>query len=443
MTDTNATTNNTQYLSTGVTDGNYLNTQYKYIRKLKKAIYGEVLLCFHYASNSQVAIKIITPRSVQYGRQMRAQGIQQKEDWITELEVMQRVQSVGGHPSVVRLLEDFEENGCVHIVMEFCDGGEMFDMCENISMQEPHCQDVFRKYMQGVLFLHSLDISHRDLSLENTLYMTSYGPKICDFGGSIRYDLTQTVDASLVVRDNEGRAEHVNRVGKQFYMSPQILAAKQYNPKCTDIWSSAIFLFLLLTGHPPWEWAHTGYDQSGAYQKYLQQGPAGFMQTVKDWKLFHCFSPGSWDLLVKMLHPEEHSRLTALECLNHPWLKKIPAKESNTIKRTTDDILLNTSRATLDMSKTSSEKNTASDTATKWSANAWFELNPTQQSQVRTLGLLASRLGPDHLKFRNALQMTMEESGYTAEQLQSLLNTPVSYEFTKGTKDGSERCIVM
>ena len=144
-----------------------------------------------------------------------------------------------------------------------------------------------------------------------------------------------------------------------------------------------------------------------------------------------------------MLHPDEHRRLTALECLNHTWLKKIPAKESNTIKRTTDDILLNTSRATLDMSKTSSEKNTASVTATKWSANAWFELNPTQQSQVRTLGLLASRLGPDHLKFRNALQMTMEESGYTAEQLQSLLNTPVTYEFTKGTKDGSERCIVM
>ena len=65
----------------------------------------------------------------------------------------------------------------------------------------------------------------------------------CDFGGSIRYDLTQTVDASLVVRDNEGRAEHVNRVGKQFYMSPQILAAKQYNPKCTDIWSSASACF--------------------------------------------------------------------------------------------------------------------------------------------------------------------------------------------------------
>ena len=114
-------------------------------------------------------------------RQQKAQGELPKEDWMKELEAMRTLQNVGGHPSVVRLLEDFEENGAVFIVMEFCNGGEMFDMLGN--QQQWNKKVIFRKYMQGVLFLHSMDICHRDLSLENTLYQSDYGPKICDFGG--------------------------------------------------------------------------------------------------------------------------------------------------------------------------------------------------------------------------------------------------------------------
>jgi serine/threonine protein kinase len=106
-----------QYAPTGLTDGTYFRQNYAEVRLLKKAIYGNVHLCFHHASQCQVAIKVIHPNSVTGVRQLKASGEHPKEDWVKELEVLRMLQSVGGHPSVVRLLEDFEENGAVFIVM--------------------------------------------------------------------------------------------------------------------------------------------------------------------------------------------------------------------------------------------------------------------------------------------------------------------------------------
>ena len=108
-----------QYQSTGLQDGNYFRSHYSNIRLLKRAIYGQVHLCVHHATQQQVAIKVIHPKSVQLVRQQKARGELPKEDWMKELEAMRTLQNVGGHPSVVRLLEDFEENGAVFIVMEF------------------------------------------------------------------------------------------------------------------------------------------------------------------------------------------------------------------------------------------------------------------------------------------------------------------------------------
>ena len=412
-------------------DGHYFQTNYTNLRRLKKAIYGSVQLCYHHATQQNVAVKVIAPQCVKFVRQMKAQGDQQKEDWIAELDANLRIARAGGHPSVVRLLEYFEENQAVFIVMEWCDGGEMFDMLENndtASSPSPwdasSCREIFRKYMEGVLFLHSLDLCHRDLSLENTLFHSSYGPKICDFGACCSYD-PSGVDASLVVRDRGGRDLCVNRVGKQFYMSPQILNGEKYDAKATDVWSSGAFLFLLVTGHPCWEWAHAEYDQSGSYQRYLEGGPEAFRQTCHAWGFLHRFTDECWDLLIHMLHPDESLRYTAMECLDHPWLKKVTAATNETTTGTAAAVAAA-------VATTTDEKEVS------WNATAtWEELNPDQQSRIRTLKNLLTRRGQHHITFQKALRSIIDQSGWTVEQLQSL------GVHVKAEQDGSERCIVM
>ena len=411
-----------QYQSTGLQDGNYFRSHYSNIRLLKRAIYGQVHLCVHHATQQQVAIKVIHPKSVLLVRQQKARGELPKEDWMKELEAMRTLQNVGGHPSVVRLLEDFEENGAVFIVMEFCNGGEMFDMLGNLGNQQQwNPKVIFRKYMEGVLFLHSMDICHRDLSLENTLYHSDYGPKICDFGGCIPYDV-RGIDGGLVMRDNKGRDQHVHRVGKQFYMSPQILNHQQYDGKCTDIWSCGVFLFLLMTSHPPWEYAHLTHDTSGAFRTYIQGGPEAFKQLVHEWNLLHSFDEACWELLMLLLQPEEQHRCTAIDALDHAWLKEGKDDEDRVMKMVEKG--------------EGGEVKTAS--SIMWTCTTWESMTCNQQSRLRYLFDMSNRHGSEYPPLMRALDSTALRSGWTNDQLTAALHQMNG----TGTKENQQRCSV-
>ena len=84
----------------------------------------------------------------------------------------------------------------------------MFDTLQNHgAWNDTAAKEVFRRFLNGVLFLHSMGVCHRDLSLENTLYQSDVGPKICDFGGCIMYQASTKIDGGLVVRDRRGRSQ--------------------------------------------------------------------------------------------------------------------------------------------------------------------------------------------------------------------------------------------
>ena len=416
-------TSSQQYTTTGLTDGSYFRSHYTNIRILKRAIYGAVHLAFHHGSQQEVAIKIIHPQSVLLVRQERAQGGLPREDWVKELEAMRILQGVGGHPSVVRLLEDFEENGCVFIVMEFCKGGEMFDTMEHHgAWNHAVAKQIFRQFMEGVLFIHSMDISHRDLSLENTLFHDG-GPKICDFGGCIQYE-GNSIDGGLIVRDRAGRDSYVHRVGKQFYMSPQILAMDHYDGLCTDIWSAGAFLFLLLTAHPPWEYAHPVADTSNAYRAYVEGGPEAFKKFVADWKFLHFFGMGDgggssecWNLLMLLLHPNENERCTAIEALDHAWLRDEEGRSSGNGGSSGSSGGSN--------GNTDGAKDAAGNTevaASTWTCTTWNDMTCNQQSRLRLLQKMLQRHGSEYPPLVRALHSTVERSGWTFEQLLNVLH---------------------
>ena len=116
----------------------------------------------------------------------------------------------------------------------------MFDTLQNHgAWNDTAAKEVFRRFLNGVLFLHSMGVCHRDLSLENTLYQSDVGPKICDFGLSKE----ENADAFTV------SAPSVH--GTIAWSPPETLRG-QACTSASDVYSFAIILYELLTRKIPY-----------------------------------------------------------------------------------------------------------------------------------------------------------------------------------------------
>lgn len=143
------------------------------------------------------------------------------------------------HPNIIRLLNVFEAENSIFLVLEFCTGGDLASYIRNHGRVQ---ECVARKFMKqigaGLEVLSMHQIIHRDLKPENILLSSMENDlilKIADFGLSRMLnpnDLAETV------------------CGSPFYMAPEILQFKKYDDK-VDMWSLGAILFELLNGYPP------------------------------------------------------------------------------------------------------------------------------------------------------------------------------------------------
>ena len=97
--------------------------------------------------------------------------------------------------------------------------------------------------------MHQKNIAHRDLKPENLLFDDKYNLRIADFGFAKKLDggLTKTV------------------LGTESYMAPEIHLKQPYSGTSIDLFASAIILFIMYVGTPPFSKAHS----SDPYYKLL------------------------------------------------------------------------------------------------------------------------------------------------------------------------------
>ena len=152
----------------------------------------------------------------------------------------------GAHPNVVRLLDTFEHSGFFWIVLEFCEGGELFeDIMERAktgAINHAHNLALVEQMARGLAIVHAVDIAHLDVSLENYLIAADGTVKLCDFG------LAQEVHLPLTAPR-----------GKALYMAPEVALPKlqetveDYDPRSADVFSLGICLFMMSAGFRPFE----------------------------------------------------------------------------------------------------------------------------------------------------------------------------------------------
>ncbi|KAE8661211.1 Calcium-dependent protein kinase 32 [Hibiscus syriacus] len=217
------------------------------------------------------------------------------EDVRREVEIMKHLPH---HPNIVTLKDTYEDDHAVHLVMELCEGGELFDrIVARGHYTERAAAAVTKTIVEVVQMCHKHGVMHRDLKPENFLFANkkeTAALKSIDFGLSVFFKPDSW---------------------KSYYMAPEVLK-RNYGPE-VDVWSAGVILYILLCGVPPF-WAET------------EQGVAqAIIRSVIDFRRdpWPKVSENAKDLVRKMLNPDPKRRLTAQEVLDHPWLqnaKKAP-----------------------------------------------------------------------------------------------------------------------
>jgi len=202
------------------------------------------------------------------------------------------------HGNIVTLKGAYEDDQAVHLVMELCEGGELFDrIIARGHYTERAAAVVTRTIMEVVQLCHIKGVMHRDLKPENFLFAnrSENSPlKAIDFGLSIFF------------KPGERFSEIV---GSPYYMAPEVLK-RNYGPE-VDVWSAGVILYILLCGVPPF-WAET---EQGVAQAILR----GILDFKREpWPKV---SDTAKALVRHMLEPDPKARYNTQQVLDHPWLQ--------------------------------------------------------------------------------------------------------------------------
>ena len=226
-----------------------------------------------------------------------------------EINVLSKVD----HPNIIRLYEIFEDERYISLIMEFCQGGELFQKINELaekdqSFSEKEAVKIFKQLMSAVSYCHSQGICHRDLKPENILFLTKdpNSPiKIIDFGLSKIFG-----EIKPIMKGNKVEKNIMSlRVGTAYYMSPEVLQGN-YDNKC-DIWACGVILYIMLCGYPPFD-GDTENDILKAISKKK------FFFPEEEWK---SISDDAKDLIKHMICDPD-KRYNAEMVLNHPWIEK-------------------------------------------------------------------------------------------------------------------------
>lgn len=218
------------------------------------------------------------------------------KDVQTEVAIMNLV---AGHTNVVTLTSTHEDREAVHIVMELCAGGELFDsIVESGNFSEKKAAQVFRKMVHVVHHCQELGVMHRDLKPENFLLTSK------DANGELKL-----TDFGLGVFFKPGE-RFKDLVGSPYYVAPEVLR-KNYSHEA-DMWSLGVILYILLSGLPPF-WG----DTEEQIFKMVLRGHIDFK--TDPWPKI---SDAAKDCVKRLLQQDVSQRATAQDILKHDWLVK-------------------------------------------------------------------------------------------------------------------------
>ena len=272
-----------------------------------KGTFSVVKLGEHLKTKKKVAIKILDKGK-----------IKTKED-LTRIQREIKILSMLDNPNIVKTYKISETPKKYYIIMEYCEGGELFDyIVEKERLDESEASIFFYQLINALDYIHSKGIAHRDLKPENLLLSEKKSIKIIDFG------LSNFFDTEVRGLDTP--------CGSPSYASPEIIKGEVYNGFKIDVWASGIILFAMLCGYLPFDDDEEEEKEDKEDIKYFSQSNTNnkeeksednevLFQKILEGKIEFpdYLSENAIDLIKKMLVVEPENRIEIGDIKKHKF----------------------------------------------------------------------------------------------------------------------------
>ncbi|XP_020490713.1 caM kinase-like vesicle-associated, like [Labrus bergylta] len=217
------------------------------------------------------------------------------------------------HPNILQLIDTFETRKEYFIIQELATGGDVFDwILDQGNYTERDASNVIRQVLEAVAYLHSLNIVHRNLKLENLMYYTENNHN------------------KVVLRDFYlSRFENgpiTEPCGTPEYLAPEVVARHRYG-RPVDCWAVGVIMFILLSGNPPF------YDETEEENTDLHNRIIFCRIVAGDFEFdspyWDDISPAAKELVCRLMEVDQMLRITAQDALWHEWIAGNGASEKN------------------------------------------------------------------------------------------------------------------
>mmetsp|Transcript_19861 Transcript_19861/g.42879 ORF Transcript_19861/g.42879 Transcript_19861/m.42879 type:complete len:1004 (-) Transcript_19861:598-3609(-) len=256
-----------------------LDSKYQLGEELGRGSSGRVYRALNRESGHFVAVKEIPMKGMKQGHLQAVQS---------EIELLHHLQ----HPQIVRFYETIRTSDHLYLVLEYVENGSLANILKLFGKFPEHILVVYmRQVLQGLEWLHSHGVCHRDIKGANLLITKDGQVKLADFG--VAGKLTDSVKPNSVV-------------GTPYWMAPEIIEMSCFTT-ASDIWSLGCTVLELLTGEPP----YFELRPVSALYRIVQDGSPPLPASLSP--LLHGF-------LTKCFTRNPEERATASELRQHPWL---------------------------------------------------------------------------------------------------------------------------
>lgn len=261
-----------------------IKSEYFFVQQIYHGPFGRVFKAVHKQTNIERAVKILIKEN-----QRQTESFKAEVCALTSLD----------HPNIVNIIEKYEDECFLYLVLEFCSGGNVIERIKaEGSFSELKAATIVRSILSALIYCHNLGICHLDLKPENIMYVDSSPEsdiKVIDFGF-----------ASQVPTESE----ILNQIkGTPYYIAPEVLD-HSFSLK-SDLWSLGAIIYVLLSGQYPFTGSTIKEILTSVYS-----GRFSFRS-----KTFKSISAGAKDLISKLLVKNVELRLAAHDAFQHKWVQ--------------------------------------------------------------------------------------------------------------------------
>lgn len=222
------------------------------------------------------------------------------------------------HKNIIETIDLIKEGDKYYEVMEY-GSHDFFELVMSGEMSTAQVNSAFRQIVDGVAYLHSMGVAHRDIKLDNCVVTDDGVVKLIDFGSAVifRYPISPKIHLARGI------------LGSDPYLAPEVFERRPYQPQCADIWSCGIIYCCEYLRRFPWKLPR---PEDASYRKFAEN-PANVdgehphqenaRKITGPWRVLRLLPRDSRQIIGRILTISVSERATMEEIYADPWFKEI------------------------------------------------------------------------------------------------------------------------